>query len=406
MKSKAIWMVVSVFLVVGVLVASYGCVAPTPTAKLPVRVAGDWNTTGALKSWGDLVKRGVMLAINELNEAGGIMGGRQIVLTEYDEGTSADVSIASAKKAVADGNVAVLGGCDASAILQWQSVLREAHIPYCTSGGSHRGVLDPNRFAYIGMVHPCLFPELSEIALLDWLAANRGCKTYAQIGFDLEWARDFDRVCHEVYDKPGSPLKFYGTTFFPVDQPGCELEVAKVVKELNPDIIYNDIWNTSTEVSFFETTHRLGYKGFRLIPPDCVLPDAVAEAGEAAEGVMETCLYLPNPSPASKAFDKSFMAAYGHAACSMEEQAYETASILLRAMDIAGCGGGTLEELERFAAARSLVNWPCPRGFTVNNVSKYGQVWTPELFIAVVRNGELVVEDVIKFGPFEEWDLP
>ena len=380
---------------------------PEEVEKPPVKIAGTWYTTGEVKSQGDLVARGVMLAVDELNKAGGIMGGRQIEVTIYDEGTTADAATTSARKAVADGMVAAVGGSDASTIMVWQSVLRDAYLPYATTGGSCRRVIDPAEFAYEGYIHPVLFPEVSEAALWDWLAEERGVKTVAIMGFDVEWTRDFVRAMRAIYDKPGSPIKIVGeTVYFPIDQTTCELETSKAV-DLDTDAIYGAIWSASTQVSFFETAKRLGYPGYLLISPDSIIPVAVEEAGEAGDGVLETALYLSNPSPQSKAFDEAFEAKYGHAPTTFEEQAYETTQIALRAMDIAGTGGGTAEKLQRIAEALQLIDWVTPRGFPVK-ISKYGQVWAPEVFIGKTVGGTLTIvpEDVIEMRPLEEWPLP
>ena len=412
-KGKMVRVLVGLLLVAALVLTPMACKAPEeapPVAppeeveKPPVKIAGEWYTTGEAKSWGDLIGAGVKLAVEEMNEAGGIMGGRQIELTIYDEGTSADAATAGARKAINDGNVAVMGGSDASTIFVWQSVLREADIPYSVAVGSNMKCIDPEHFAYEGFVHPCLFPEVSEVGLLDWLVENRGVKTIALVGFDVEWGHDFEKVIRGIYDKPGSPLEIVESVYFPIGEPTCELETAKVVA-LNPDAIYAHIWTTTAQASFYETSHRLGYKGVRLIPPDCIMPPAVEEAGEAAEGAMETCLYLPNPSPQSKAFDEAFQAAYGSIACSVEEQGYEAGMILLRALDIAGTGGGTPDKLANVVEALHVVDWVTPRGFPVE-MSKYGQIWAPELFVGIVEGGVVVIEATLELPPLEEWPLP
>lgn len=402
-RDKLLILLIGVCLVLALVAVPFmsACAPEEEVEKPPVKIAGEWYTTGGLKSHGDMTARGVLLAVKQINEAGGILGGRQIELTIYDEGTTADAATAAAKKAVADGNVAVIGGSDASGMFAWQKVLRDAGIPYAMCCGSNRAMLDPGRFAFEGCIHPTLFPEVSEVALINWFIETKGAKTMALFAFDVEWGRDLLRVLTEWYARPDTPdLEIIGSYWFPIDQPTCELETAKVV-EANPDFIYAGIWSASSEVSFLETTYRLGYKGGRAFPPDSMLDIAVEEAGVAADGAVETIGYLPNPSPESHAFDEAFVAEYGYLAAAFSEVAYEAAMIMLMGIDEAG----TDSDLGKIAAGIRSVDWVCPRGFKIS-VSKYGQVFAATQVIAEGRDGKIVALDEVDLPPPEEWPLP
>lgn len=363
--------------------------------KPPIKIAGIWNTTGLQKSGGDLVAEGVMLAVKQVNESGGILGGRKIELSIYDEGVSADVTSSSVKKAISDGNVAIVGGNDATAILKIQQLARDAEIPFAIALGSNKKILDPNMFNYYGIVHPTLYPEVSEIGLCKWFV-KQGYKSMVFVSYDLQWGHDYEEVFREAFDKPDSPVKILDVFYFPVDQPTVELEITKAVA-LNPDFIYAGFWASSAEVSFLKTTHRLGYKGGRCFPPDSMLPSAVKAAPEAANNAICTVTYLPNPCPESKAFDEAFMAEYGHIACGASAMSYEAAMILFLGMDKAG----TDSDLKKIADGMHCVDWVSPRGFKVK-ILPNGQVACDSIWIAEARDGEIVFLDEQEILP-EDW---
>jgi len=363
--------------------------------KLPVKIAGIWNTTGQQKSGGDLVANGVMLAVKQVNESGGILGGRMIELSIYDEGMSADVTSASVKKAINDGNVAIVGGNDATAIFKIQQLARDEGIPFSIALGSNKKILDPDMFYYYGTIHPTLYPEVSEIGLCRWFV-DQGYKSMVFVSYDLQWGHDYETVFRKAFDKPDSPIEILDVLYFPVDQPTVELEITKAIG-LNPDFIYAGFWSSSAEVSFLETTHRLGYEGGRCFPPDSMQPSAVEATPEAANGAVCTTTYLPNLSPESKAFDEAFMAEYGHIAPGASTMSYEAAMILFLGMDKAG----TDSDLKKIADGMHSVDWVSPRGFKLE-ILPNGQVACDSVWIAEARDGEIVFLDEQEILP-EDW---
>jgi branched-chain amino acid transport system substrate-binding protein len=89
---------------------------------------------GPAKGFGDFHVNGLKLAIDEINAAGGVLGGRELQLEEYDEGYSADVTVASTRRAVSDGVAAIVGGSDATTCVAIKDVASETQLPLIITG--------------------------------------------------------------------------------------------------------------------------------------------------------------------------------------------------------------------------------------------------------------------------------
>jgi branched-chain amino acid transport system substrate-binding protein len=75
----------------------------------PVKIGAIAPTSGSLATYGVSVTNGIKLAIAEINEAGGVLGGRMLEVTYMDDKADATESANAFNKLVSDGNKAIIG---------------------------------------------------------------------------------------------------------------------------------------------------------------------------------------------------------------------------------------------------------------------------------------------------------
>ena len=140
-----------------------GCAPAAPGEKPTVRIACIGQESGDVKPLGDNVRAGAAFAAYEINQAGGILGGRMVEVMYYDEGYTTEVVLTSLKQAVSEGCVAITGGVDASQCLPTAEFCKERGIPFADSHGSIDKILLPDQWPGIyrtsGLVqtHPAGF---------------------------------------------------------------------------------------------------------------------------------------------------------------------------------------------------------------------------------------------------------
>lgn len=84
--------------------------------------------SGSESAFGNYMKNGAQLAIDEINADGGI-GGRKLQLEVQDDACDATTAVAAANKLVTDGVVASVGGYCSGATLPTLPIFNEAKIP-------------------------------------------------------------------------------------------------------------------------------------------------------------------------------------------------------------------------------------------------------------------------------------
>ncbi|MBX3529386.1 MAG: ABC transporter substrate-binding protein [Rhizobiaceae bacterium] len=107
-------------------------------AQDKIRIASVDGLSGVTSSLGQDVSRGLHLAVEQINAAGGIksLGGAQIEFVEYDTQSKVDVAQSQAEKAIAEGAIAIIGNSASAASLATTTVAERAQIPIMVSGGS------------------------------------------------------------------------------------------------------------------------------------------------------------------------------------------------------------------------------------------------------------------------------
>lgn len=119
-----------------VLAGTIGSAAAATPAPEPIVLGGGFGLTGALAPVEAPIHAGVVLAVEELNAAGGLLG-RPVTLVVRDSGSDAATAAANAGAAVREDRVvAYLGYGDTDPVLAAGPVLQAAGIPMLTPGAT------------------------------------------------------------------------------------------------------------------------------------------------------------------------------------------------------------------------------------------------------------------------------
>lgn len=125
---------------VGTIVVAAACMALTAGCSGGVAGGGNSDTGSALKfgmlapfsgsesAFGEYMKNGATLAVDEINSAGGV-NGQQVELITEDEACDATTAVAGANKLVSQGVIASVGGYCSGATLPTLPIFLQAKIP-------------------------------------------------------------------------------------------------------------------------------------------------------------------------------------------------------------------------------------------------------------------------------------
>ena len=230
-----------------------------PDVKLGqlITLSGVAASTGEEALWGGEV------AINEANDAGGF-NGRKFVGLKYDEGYGAETVVASTKKALADGIVAMVGAWDATTCVPMKDILKEQLFPVAIGPcGSERVTTE----GYRGLVHVThahnSLQQKNNLAgaVIQWLFENAGNKL-ALVSTDSQYCRNVETELHTVFArlKPSMPdIEIVDISYFPYGAAEARVEVTKALAK-DPDGAYFCQWGKQQVVSNLKTARDLGFE--------------------------------------------------------------------------------------------------------------------------------------------------
>lgn len=320
-----------------VLVMSIGMLLTACGEDEPVEIGSLMEFTGELSEFGTLMDQGVMLAATQVNEAGGVLGGRQLEVVSEDAGTTDITAVDAARKLVdVDGVSAIVGPLRSS---HTQAVARavtiDGEVPLMSPSATSPTitVLEDNNFvfrtapsdAFQGVV-------LAKLAYNDLGYRSAGAlyinDAYGQ-GLADQFEASFTALGGQVVTVPHEP-----------EQPSYASEVAQATAN-DPDVLVAISFPVSAGVYIREAIESGAADTF-LFVDGSKSNDLIAAVGaEHLEGMYGTAPEaLENDDRAR--FDSDYMAAYDNdLSLPFIRESYDAAVIFALAAEAAGSSDAT-----------------------------------------------------------------
>lgn len=206
----------------------------------PVKVGILYSQTGTTAAIESSQRLGTLLAIDEINESGGI-NGREIVAIQYDPASNLHQFRALAERLVAIDNVNVIFGC-------YMSSTRKAVIPvvekynrllfYATL---YEGFEFSNNIIYTGAA-----PNQNSVQLADYMMSSFGGRVYL-VGSDYIYPYESNRIMTDlVNQRPGGSV--VAQRYVPLDAGPRDFDaIATEIRELQPDFIFSTVVGNATQ---------------------------------------------------------------------------------------------------------------------------------------------------------------
>jgi branched-chain amino acid transport system substrate-binding protein len=364
--------VLAIAILIGVVIFAGNVQKAIGAVKPPLKIGTVyWQSGGALMfGRGDFTA--VKLAAKEINERGGILGGRMIEILTYDEGYSAEEGVAAVKKALADGCEAIVGFQDSTGALPAQAYCKQRGIILTTTGA---GTPLLTKGSYPGYFRSGFMCQASDRARARWVE-DMGFKRVVYLAVDSKYSIDALKDYRYVWDRPGSKVKLLNTIWIPYDAADAKLETTKAAS-LKPDFIFGNTWGDQIVVSQAQTLKEVGFQGTWTICYNVMLDYMVEELGPLGNGSWHCFNFLHNPDvPENDRFYRAFKQMSPDAAMSgFAEAAYEGMWVTALAIDKAG---GT-EDLKKYDEALMTIDWMTPRGAKIEilrNRESFHPTWS------------------------------
>ncbi|GAB3426857.1 type 1 periplasmic-binding domain-containing protein [Flindersiella endophytica] len=321
------------------LLALAACTPPGATteeegkATGPIKIANVNAQSGQLSSLGKWESKGVKLAIDEANKAGGI-NGRQIKLDLFDDQGDPTVGTNLARKISSEGYVAMLGTAESAVTLAMAPILKTSKIPNITSGQSPKLAELKSPFLFLNAPTSVTFDE----TLATYLVDEQGHKKIALISNNGAYGSgEHDAFLDSLKQRGVTPVADEVVT---PEQKDFNSNLAKI-RQQNPQVLFVGAEEVQSGL-IAKQARELGIKAVFAGGAPMGTDVYIDTAGAAnAEGSVVSSPYLSNEeTAASKEFAAKYKAAYNEEAEAHGAKAYDGASILIEALKQTNGEGG------------------------------------------------------------------
>ena len=293
-----------------------------------VQIGAVVSETGAVASYGDSVRKGMDLALDEVNAAGGFDGGK-FSISYLDDGTDAERGKEVAAQLLEQGVNVLVGALSSRVTEAIVPITDEAGVVLLSPSASAASLTGASPYFFRN------FPsDILEGTAMAKFAADHGVESVAIFVVDDVYGQGLVKIFRQNFENSFRSV----VEQFDYSESGeiSFADIAQAVKEKNPDAIYI--------VSYLEETSQLlaalsdaGCEAV-LLASGSVTPELIHRAGIAAEG-----LVYPQPSfdPNSEErevvdFVSAFRAAYNSDPDIYAAHGYDAIKLIHHAVNLAG----------------------------------------------------------------------
>jgi len=299
--------------------------APAPESKvLKLGFAGP--LTGACAQDGESMKKGAVLAVEMVNQAGGI-NGKQVEIAFEDDKSDPKEAAAVANKYAANKDIlAVIGHYNSSCTLAGAPIYNKAGVVEISGGSSSPAVTDAGPYTFRTITTDAFQGEY----LVNWAVKDEGFKKIAVVYENTDYGAGLLKIVEAEAPKLGASI--VAKEAYILGQTKDFSSIVTKIKNAKPDvIIVGGLYNETA--LFAKQAVRSGLKT-PIMGVDGIYSDALIElGGEAVEGVMLTGFFhTSSPNQETQGFINAYKAKYQEEPGTYAAYTYDAANIVLEAM--------------------------------------------------------------------------
>jgi len=336
MSKKKIIAIVAAVVVVVVLVVVF---APPPTEEEPqIKIGGIFCMTGALSAMGDLISQGAQLAVEEVNDAGGVLG-KNLTLQIEDSATNDATAFEAYKKLVEIDGVQVIVGPMISGAVMSSGAYAELNEVAMVSPSATSPLIALQTWKEWAL-RTCTGDQFQGQVIAD-IIIDEGYNTTAIIVQDTPYGIGIEQVVTDILVDAGVTI----VKTIRYDEEALDyLTELGIIQAANPDVIVQVGYHTDS-AKVYEGAGSLGLNATPWLVAEGVYGLEASEyaAGAAfmAEAPLLGCTLIPEAgTPAYEAFVAAYEARWGESPGVYCDTVYDAVNLIALAIEEAGAYDG------------------------------------------------------------------
>jgi branched-chain amino acid transport system substrate-binding protein len=289
---------------------------------------------------GEMIEKGILMAVEEANSLGGILG-KRIIPIMIDDGNKSDTGTLNLRKAIETQNIDyILGGFNSTVVLACMDVMAEYQKLWLGTGGASPQVIqkikdNPSKYQYyfrVGTIDSVDQGYAGGDFIVDYMGPKYGLKKIALVGADQNYSRFILGMTKKRLEANGYEIVY--ENYFPTHTNDFT-PVFNQIRQKGANLIF-EAWPSSEAVTFVKQYHRQKIPAILLGAVIESLKDEYFE--ETGGASVYEAGFSPQSGPApmttkTMEFARKFKQKYGKSAGYIAYPAYDTVKLLKAAAE-------------------------------------------------------------------------
>jgi branched-chain amino acid transport system substrate-binding protein len=334
-----------------------GNAGPAAAGGSAIKVGLIVPLTGDVKTFGESARNGAMLAIDEVNAAGGVNGRKINVVPADDKNDPTETGNAGSKLIDMDKVAAIIGSVSSKCSVPLSDKCQSAKIPMITPTSTNPKVTvgeDGKRKDYV--FRACFIDPFQGTVGAKFAVDSLKAKT-AAVMYDVgnDYSKGLADYFKAAFEKDGGKVTVFES--YAKDDVDFSALLTKV-KQSGPDVLFiPDYYNKVGLIA--KQARQLGVSATFLGGDGWDSPEMAKIAGDAINGGYFTNHYSPDdPRPEVQEWVKKYQAKYGQKPDALATLGYDAALLLIQALK--NSPNAKPDEIK--AALGAIKDFPCVSG--------------------------------------------
>ena len=348
-------------------------------------LVGEYGSlTGAEATFGQSTHNAIMMAVDEVNAAGGVNGRKIKVITEDDQSKAEEAANAVSKLISQNSVIAVLGEVASSNSLAAAPICQSNKVPMITPSSTNPTVTEKGDYIF----RMCFLDSYQGESMAKYLTGKLGIKTAAIL---IDNKSDYSTGLAGFFERAfiANGGRIVGKQSYAKGDNDFKSQLT-AIRGTNPQVLYvpgyyNDIGQIAIQA------RDLGMKQPLVGGDGWESPKLLEIGGKALEGCFYSNHYFPgDPAPSVRDFVNKYKERYGQTPDALAALGYDTAKVLADAIRRAGkTDGPALRDAIAATKGFTGVTGSITLGPDRNPVGK-------KLVIVAVENGQMILKDTVE----------
>jgi len=325
--TKKLVVVLMVLAVLGSLVAGCG-------KEKTIKIGLNTELTGSIPVVGQSCKNAAEMAVQEVNDAGGLeVGGTKykIDLIVEDNEDKAESAAAVAQKLITQDNVVAMIGPNASRnAIPAADIAESSKVPMISPWSTNVKTCEGKKYVF----RAC-FTDAFQGVVCAKFALNSLHATKAAVLYDVasEYNKGIAEVFKKTFEEQGGKIVAFES--YTTGDKDFSSQLTRI-KAANPDVLF--LPNYYSEVPLqVQQAHKLGYKGAFLGSDSWGSTELIKLGGADMEGQFFSTHYAPDiATPQAQKFISAYKAKYGSVPDDVAALTYDSFGLLFQALQACG----------------------------------------------------------------------